>query len=272
MQPHGDAATPLINHLRVVDGLLLRALRHLVVADIGSDVFDNVASARTFVAATAALLASAGHGDDQTRDRRKECAFGLCKRYAVLRAAQGGSANFTYAQVLRTMQHDFEKRSKHISNLDFKFLTAELVVANMPLPSGGSRAAFTKEVTQAIMKLAVDGTLEADTLSAEMDAIEARYRHVALTGSYTLADADHLSKVLGMTLSTVVAAAALPVKPAPSTAKQGKGKGQPAGLQVPAALPPAAARPPVKPPTTRRPCGHGANCRGIVLECSRVGS
>ncbi len=87
VQPHGDAA--LIAHIRIVDDLLLRALRHLITAEIGSDVFDNVAEARTFVAAIAALLESAGHGDDQTRDRRKQCAFGVCKRYQVLRAAQG---------------------------------------------------------------------------------------------------------------------------------------------------------------------------------------
>jgi hypothetical protein len=266
VQPYGDVPSALIAPIRAVDDLPLRTLRHLVTAEVGSDVLDTVAEARTYVAATAALLESAGHGDDQTRDRRKECAFGLCKRYAVLRAAQGGSANFTFAQVSRTMQHDWAKRWGHIGKLDVRFLTAELVLANMPLPSGGSRATLTKEVTQAVMKLAVDGTLDADTLSTEMDAVEARYRHIAPTGSYALADADDLSKVLGMPRSTAVAAAALPVKPSPPTAKQGNSKGQPAGLRVPTALQPTAVRPPVKPPTTRRPCPHGANCRGIVLE------
>jgi hypothetical protein len=235
------------------------------VAEVGSDVFDNVTEARTFVAAVAALLASAGHGDDQTRDRRKDRAFGPCKRYTVLKAAQGGSANFTFAQVIRVVKHDFDTRWNHVSNLDIKFLTAELVVANIPTPSGGSRAAFNKEVTQAIMKLAVEGTLDTDTLSAELDAVEAHYRHVPPTGSYTLANADDLHKVLGVTRTTAVAAAALPVKPAPPAAKQGKGKGQPPGSPVPATLPPAAVRPPVKPPMTRRPCGRGLNCRGIPV-------
>ena len=266
VQPHGDVVLPIIAHIRRVDDLLLRTIRHLIVAEVGSDVFDNVTEARTFVAAVAALLASAGHGDDQTRDRRKERAFGPCKRYTVLKAAQGGSANFTFAQVVRVVKHDFDTRWNHVSQLDIKFLTAELVVANIPTPSGGSRAAFNKEVTQAIMKLAVDGTLDTDTLSTELDAVEAHYRHVPPTGSYTLANADDLHKVLGVTRTTAVAAAALPVKPAPPAAKQGKGKGQPAGSPVPATLPPTAVRPPVKPPTTRRPCRHGANCRAIVLE------
>jgi hypothetical protein len=103
VQPHGDVVLPIIAHIRRVDDLLLRTIRHLIVAEVGSDVFDNVTEARTFVAAVAALLASAGHGDDQTRDRRtgKERAFGPCKRYTVLKAAQGGSANFTFAQVVR---------------------------------------------------------------------------------------------------------------------------------------------------------------------------
>jgi hypothetical protein len=135
---------PIIAHIRRVDDLLLRTIRHLIVAEVGSDVFDNVTEARTFVAAVAALLASAGHGDDQTRDRRKERAFGPCKRYTVLKAAQleGGSANFSFAQVCRVVKHDFAKRWNHISQLDTRFLTAELVVANIPLPSGGSRAAL----------------------------------------------------------------------------------------------------------------------------------
>jgi hypothetical protein len=264
VQPHGDGT--LIKYIRVVDDLLLRTLRHLIDAEVGSDVFDNVAAARTFVAATAALFESAGHGDDQTRDRRKQCAFGLCQRYNVLRAAHGGSANFTFTQVSKTMQRDFAKGYEHMVNLDVKFLAAELVVANMPVPSGGTRAAFNKEATQAIMKLAVDGTLEPDTLSTEMDAIVARHRHVGLTGSYTLADVDDLAKVLGMPRSTAVAAAALPARPAPPAAKRGKGKSQPPGPQAPATLPPAAVQPPVKPPSTRRPCDHGARCRNIVLE------
>ena len=266
VQPHGDVVLPLIAHIRRVDDLLLRTIRHLITAEPGSDVFDNVAEARTFVAAVAALLESAGHGDDQTRDRRKECAFGLCKRYGVLKAAQGGSANFTFAQVVKIVKHDWAKRWSHMDKLNRTFLTAELVVANIPLPSGGSRAAFNKEITQAIMKLAVEGTLDTDTPSTELDVVEANYRHVPTTGSYTLATADDLSKVLGVNRTTSVAAAALPVKPAPPTAKQGKGKGQPAGSQVPATLPPAAVRPPVKPPTTRRPCDHGADCRSVVLE------
>ena len=158
VQPHGDILLPLIAHIRRVDDLLLRTIRHLIMAEPGSDVFDNVAEARTFVAAVAALLGSAGHGDDQTRDRRKEGAFGLCKRYNVLKVAQG-SANFTFPQISQLVQHDWAKRSSHMDKLDKRFLTAELLVANIPLPSGGSRAAFVKEVTQAIMKLAVDGTL-----------------------------------------------------------------------------------------------------------------
>ncbi len=73
------------------------------------------------------------------------------------------------------------------------------------------------------MKLAVAGTLDTITLSTELDAVEANYRHVLPTGSCTLANADDLSKVLGANRTTAVAAAALPVKPAPPAAKQGKG-------------------------------------------------
>ena len=53
VQPHGGVNDMLsiIAHIRRVDDLLLRTIRHLIVAEVGSDVFDNVTEARTFVAA-----------------------------------------------------------------------------------------------------------------------------------------------------------------------------------------------------------------------------
>ena len=212
----------------------------------------------------AALLASAGHGDDQTRARLKKCAFGPCLRYDVLRAAQGGAATFSFEHISKIVQYDFKKRVENLKALDLKFLAAELVVAGLPVASGGTRKDFTKEVTQAIMKLAVDGTLDPDTLAESLNDVTARNRHVAPTGTYVPSGVDELSKVLCLSRLAAVAAAALPPKPAP--AKHAKGKGSPTGPQVPAAVPPTTIRPPGKTGATRRVCDLGASCRHITVE------
>jgi hypothetical protein len=53
-----------------------------------------------------------------------------------------------------------------MKQLDISVLTAELVIENMPLASGGTRKDFDTEVTQVVMKMAVDGTLDKTTLAA----------------------------------------------------------------------------------------------------------
>ncbi len=146
-QSRDDIPCPSVDQFRIADGLLLQAARHAIKADPGSAVWDSASEARTFVGAILSLLKCAGHNADQTRERHKKGAFGplACPRYPVLYAAHGGASAITFEQIAQVMIHDYKKRSDFMGKLDFNYLTAELVIAGIPMTSGGSRKNFEHE-------------------------------------------------------------------------------------------------------------------------------
>jgi hypothetical protein len=261
IQPRNDVPCPSVGHFQTADNLLLQAARHAIKADSGSAVWDSTSDARTLMGAVLSLLKCAGHNADQTRLRRTKGAFGPCMRYPILFAAHGGASVITFDQIAQTLVQDYAKRSAFAGQLDFNYMVAELALAGMPVASAGSRQTFTTEVTQSIMKLAAEDTLDTETFTEAVDTVLQRFRHVLPTGTFRPADPLELSRVLCLPRPAPVAAAAVLAKPAPAKHPRGKGS---SGPPTPPPVQPAAARPPTG--AGRPMCAQGAECLRMVVE------
>ena len=128
----------VLQGLLTVDSILYSHLMHLVAAPTGSAVSDAVSEQRTFFGAMAELLRCAGHGEDQERVRRYDRAFDTCNRY-TLHAANGGVSALTPEQLADIVLFDLNRRTGSLHRIDLDDLAARLVVAGLPLATGGSK-------------------------------------------------------------------------------------------------------------------------------------